>query len=82
MTNKDLIIHAKECATYDIPYSVEILLKEMAYKLAVAEEDIERSCRTCWYKHNDRTYEQDCMNCVMNWDSLGEKTGWKWRYND
>ena len=82
MTNKELIVLAKEYATYDIPYSVEILLKEMAYKLAVAEEDIEHSCRTCWYRYNDEMYGDVCMKCCTDWNTLEGKTNWKWRYNE
>lgn len=82
MINEELYKLASEHMTYDIPYSTQSLIAELTYKLQAAEEDIEHSCRTCWYKHNDEMYGDVCTECCTNWWDMPRKANWKWRYYD
>lgn len=82
MTNEELYKLALEHITYDIPYSTQALIAELATKLKAAEEDVEHICRTCWYRNNNGVYEDVCTGCCTNWWDMQKKTNWKWRYDD
>lgn len=83
MTNKELYKTAREHITYDIPYSTQSLIMELAYKLQAAEEDIQQCCRTCWHGHNGEVDKEICKECHKDWQpSLSLPKNWKWRYYD